>query len=98
MLPSSLRLLFRRLVQRPQTPRRIRRSTCHSRRLLKGYDLALVLCTRRVGRSIERVAAVRSWTGSQSVSVTMPRRGIREDENTIIRQECTHAFPGYFQS
>jgi hypothetical protein len=32
------------------------------------------------------------------VSVTMPRRGIREDENTIIRQECTHAFPGYFQS
>ena len=28
----------------------------------------------------------------------MPRRGIPEDENTIIRQECTHAFPGYFQS
>ena len=30
------------------------------------------------------------------MSVPMPRRGIREDENTIIRQECTHAFSWVF--
>ena len=41
---------------------------------------------------------IREANYGNPVSVTMPRRGIREDENTIIRQECTHAFPGYFQS